>query len=241
METVEPIPTLEFLHSVSSRIAAADPLHEVLNQIVEFVSEFVSCDSCFIYVLEGEALVLRASKIPHPDVVDHLKVPFGVGITGWVAKHRETVVLERNARLDPRFHVCPELPEDDYQSFLSIPVISRGRVVGVINVQHAEPYQFTAREIKSISTIGHLVGAAIELARLENEIAELSDKLAMRKVIERAKGIVQAEFGVSEEEAYSIIKKQARSRRKTMKEIGEAILLADELKREQKSNSESAA
>ena len=241
METVEPIPTLEFLHSVSSRIAAADPLHEVLNQIVEFVYEFVSCDSCFIYVLEGEALVLRASKIPHPDVVDHLKVPFGVGITGWVAKHREPVVLERNARLDPRFHVCPELPEDDYQSFLSIPVISRGRVVGVINVQHAEPYQFTAREIKSISTIGHLVGAAIELARLENEIAELSDKLAMRKVIERAKGIVQAEFGVSEEEAYSIIKKQARSRRKTMKEIGEAILLAEELKREQKSNSEPAA
>ena len=241
METVEPIPTLEFLHSVSSRIAAADPLHEVLNQIVEFVSEFVSCDSCFIYVLEGEALVLRASKIPHPDVVDHLKVPFGAGITGWVAKHREPVVLERNARLDPRFRVCPELPEDDYQSFLSIPVISRGRVVGVINVQHAEPYPFAAREIKSISTIGHLVGAAIELARLENEIAELSDKLAMRKIIERAKGIVQAEFGVSEEDAYSIIKKQARSRRKTMKEIGEAILLADELKREQKTNANPAA
>jgi len=52
---------------------------------------------------------------------------------------------------------------------------------------------------------------------------------------------VQLEFNVSEEEAYSIIKKQARSRRKTMKEIGEAILLAEELKREQKSNSEPAA
>ena len=73
------------------------------------------------------------------------------------------------------------------------------------------------------------------------EIAELSDKLAMRKIIERAKGIVQAEFGVSEEEAYSIIKKQARSRRKTMKEIGEAILLAEELKREQKTNASPAA
>ncbi len=120
-------------------------------------------------------------------------------------------------------------------------MISRGRVVSVINVQHREPYQFTPREIKSISTIGHLVGAAIELARLEGEIAELSDKLAMRKIIERAKGIVQAEFGVSEEEAYSIIKKQARSRRKTMKEIGEAILLAEELKREQKTNASPAA
>jgi uroporphyrinogen-III synthase len=235
MEIEKPIPALEFLHKVSSRIAAADPLHEVLDQIVEFVSTFLSCDSCFIYVLEGEVLVLRASKNPHPEVVDNLKVPFGEGITGWVAKHREPVAIERDAALDPRFRVCPELPEDGYQSFLSIPVISRSRVVGVINVQHREPYQFTPREIKSVSTIGHLVGAGIELARLENEIAELSDKLAVRKIIERAKGIVQSDLGVSEEEAYSIIKKQARSRRKTMKEIGEAILLADELKRAQKS------
>jgi len=150
-------------------------------------------------------------------------------------------VIERDAAQDPRFRAFTELPEDSYHSFLSIPVISRSRVVSVINVQHREPYVFTPREIKSISTIGHLVGAAIELARMEGEIAELSDKLAMRKIIERAKGIVQVEFGVSEEEAYSIIKKQARSRRKTMKEIGEAILLAEELKREQKSNSEPAA
>jgi uroporphyrinogen-III synthase len=241
MDTVEPIPTLEFLHNVSSRIAAADPLHEVLDQIVEFVSEFVSCDSCFIYVLEGDALVLRASKNPHPEVVDNLRVPLGEGITGWVARNRELAVIARDAARDPRFRSFGELPEDSYQSFLSIPVISRGRVVSVINVQHKEPYGFTPREIKSISTIGHLVGAAIELARLENEIVELSDKLAVRKIIERAKGIVQSEFGVSEEEAYSIIKKQARSRRKTMKEIGEAILLAEELKREQKTNAGPAA
>ncbi|HYV75706.1 MAG TPA: ANTAR domain-containing protein, partial [Candidatus Binatia bacterium] len=66
-------------------------------------------------------------------------------------------------------------------------------------------------------------------------------KLAMRKTIERAKGVVQSEFGVSEEEAYSIIKKQARSRRKTMKEVAEAILLADELKRSQKTTSDPVA
>ena len=236
MDPVQASPTLEFLHSVTSRIAAADPLHEVLDQIVEFVSEFVNCDSCFIYVLEGNDLVLRASKNPHPEVIDRLRVRLGEGITGWVAAHREPVVIPHNASQDPRFRTFTELPEDTYESFLSIPVISRGRVVSVINVQHREPYSFTPREIKAISTIGHLVGAAIELARLENEIVELSDKLAVRKIIERAKGIVQNEFGISEEEAYSIIKNQARSRRKTMKEVGEAILLAEELKRAQKMN-----
>jgi uroporphyrinogen-III synthase len=56
----------------------------------------------------------------------------------------------------------------------------------------------------------------------------------VRKVIERAKGIVQSEFGISEEEAYNLIKKQARSRRKSMKEVAEAILLANDLKRNQR-------
>jgi uroporphyrinogen-III synthase len=241
MDPVHPSPTLEFLHIASKRIAAAGPLHEVLDEIVGFVSDFVSCDSCFLYVLEGNQLILRASKNPHPDVVDRLRVQLGEGITGWVAKHREPVVIERNASSDPRFRAFMELPEDTYQSFLSIPVISRGRVVSVLNLQHKEPYVFTPREIKAIATIAHLAGSAIELARLEGEVSDLADKLEVRKLVERAKGIVQSQFGVSEEEAYSILKKQARSRRKTMREIAEAILMTEELKRAQQKDSDDAA
>ncbi len=225
---------LDFLHDVGTRLAAADPLHEVLDRIVEFVSDLVSCDSCLIYVLEGNDLVLRASQNPHPEEIDRLSMRVGQGITGWVAEHREPVVLERNASQDGRFRSFAELPEDHYEALLSIPVISRGRVVSVINVQHKEPHAFQPREVKMISMIGHLVGAAIEMARLENEVIQLSDKLAVRKIIERAKGIVQSEFNLSEEEAYSLIKKQARSRRKSMKEIAEAILVTNDIKRNQK-------
>ena len=90
---MEPIsPALDFLHDVGTRIAAADPLHEVLNEIVEFVTDFVSCDSCFIYVLEQDELVLRASKNSHPEVLDRLTIHLGQGITGWVAEHHEPVV-----------------------------------------------------------------------------------------------------------------------------------------------------
>jgi uroporphyrinogen-III synthase len=225
---------LDFLHDVGTRLAAADPLHEVLDRIVEFVTDLVSCDSCLIYVLEGNDLVLRASKNPHPEEIDRLTMRVGQGITGWVAEHREPVVLERNASQDGRFRSFAELPEDHYEALLSIPVVSRGRVVSVINVQHKEPHVFQPREVKMISMIGHLVGAAIEMARLENEVVQLSDKLAVRKIIERAKGIVQSEFNISEEEAYSLIKKQARSRRKSMKEIAEAILVINDMKRNQK-------
>jgi uroporphyrinogen-III synthase len=231
MDATQPTPAINFLHEMSNRIAAADSLHKVLNEIVEFVSDLVSCDSCFIFVLEGDDLVLRASKNVRPEVLDSLKLGMGQGITGWVAKCAEPVVLSRDAFRDPRFRVVLGLPEDSYEAFLSIPISTRGRVVGVINVQHIDPYEFTAREIKIISTLGHLVGAAIEMARLEQEVTVLSDKLATRKVVERAKGILQRELGIGEEEAYAAIQKQARARRKPMKEVSEAILLADEFKR----------
>src|SRR5271165_1897623 len=112
---------LDFLHDVGTRIAAADPVHEVLDRIVEFVSDLVSCDSCFIYVLEGSDLVLRASKNPHPAEIDRLTMRIGQGIAGWVAEQREPVVLERNASQDSRFRSFTELPEDSYESLLCIP------------------------------------------------------------------------------------------------------------------------
>jgi uroporphyrinogen-III synthase len=231
MDFTQPTPAIDFLHEVTNRIAAADSLHEVLNEIVEFVSELVSCDSCFIFVIEGDDLVLRASKNAHPEVLDSLKMGIGQGITGWVAKCGEPVVLSSGAFRDARFRTLPGLPEDSYEAFLSMPISTRGRVVGVINVQHVQSYDFTTREIKIISTLGHLVGAAIEMARLEQEVTVLSDKLATRKVVERAKGILQRELSIGEQEAYAAIQKQARQRRKSMKEVSEAILLADELKR----------
>ena len=230
MDLTQPTPAINFLHQVTNRIAEADSLHDVLNEIVEFVSDLVSCDSCFIFVLEGNDLVLRASKNLHPEVIDQLKLGLGQGITGWVASCGEPVILSQGAFKDPRFRVISALPEDSYEAFLSMPISSRGRVVGVINVQHMQPNEFTPREIKIISMLGHLVGAAIEMARLEQEVTVLSDKLAARKVVERAKGVLQRELKISEEEAYGTIQKQARARRKPMKEISEAILLADELK-----------
>ncbi len=136
-------------------------------RVVEFVSSVVQCDSCFVYVLEDDALVLRASKTPHPDVVDRLKLRVGQGITGWVAEHRQPVAVGRHAFEDPRFQTFNELPEDRYEAFLSVPVLSRGKLVGVINLQHRQPHDHSRREIQLISMIGFLVGAEIEMARLE--------------------------------------------------------------------------
>jgi signal transduction protein with GAF and PtsI domain len=82
---------IDLLHEIGSRMAAADPFHEVLQRVIEMVTAAVRCDSCFLYVLEKDKLVLRASKNPHEDVVDRMAIDVGQGVTGWVAEHRQTV------------------------------------------------------------------------------------------------------------------------------------------------------
>src|ERR1700694_2273050 len=221
---------VDLLHEIGGRLATAGGFHEVLDRVVEFASALVKCDSCLIYVLEGEELVLRASKNPHPDVVDRLKLRVGQGITGWVAEHKEPVAVAEKAALDPRFQFFHELPEDSYEAFLSVPLMCRGRVVGVINLQHRQHHVYRPREIRLISTVGFLVGAEIEMARLEDANSTLSDQLQTRKIVERAKGILQRDLGLNEEQAYLALQRQSRQKRKTMKEIAEAIVLSDEVR-----------
>ncbi len=222
---------IDVLHEIGSRLAAADPLRTVLAHVVRLVSATVRCDSCFIYVLEDDALVLRASKNPHPDVVDRLRIPVGRGITGWVAEHREPVVVARHAFEDARFQRFNELPEDRYEAFLSVPVLSRGRLIGVINVQHRRPHEHSEREIRLVSMLGYLVGAEIEMARLETVNTDLAGQLETRKLVDRAKGILQRDLGIAEEEAYLTIQRQSRQRRISKRAIAEAIILGDELRR----------
>jgi signal transduction protein with GAF and PtsI domain len=223
---------IDFLHDISSRMAAADPLHQDLEQIIEFVSSVVKCDSCFVYLREEDELVLKASKNPHEDeVIDRLKLRVGQGITGWVAEHREPVAITQGASQDVRFKFFHELPEDSYEAFLSVPILSRGRVVGVINVQHKQAHTYTRRQIKLISTIGFLVGAEIEMARLEGANSQLLQQLETRKVVERAKGILQRDLGLDEEQAYLTLQRQSRQKRRSLKEIAEAVVLGEEIRR----------
>lgn len=222
---------IDFLHEIGSRMAASDPLHIVLNRIVDFACTLINCDSCFVYVLEDNQLVLRASKNPHADVVDHLGILLGQGITGWVAWHREPVAIPEKALKDPRFKRFKDLPEDSFEAFLSVPILCRSKLVGVINLQHRTPYRYTEHEVRLLTAAGHLVGAELERARLETENTQLSDRLESRKHIERAKGVLQRDLGLDEEAAYKAMQRESRQRRKSMREIAEAILLNEDLRK----------
>ncbi len=224
--------SFDILHEISSRIALADPLHQVMERIVAFVSTVIPCDSCILYTREEDKLVLRASKNPHADVVDTLGMAVGQGVTGWVAQHRTPVAISSKASEDSRFSSFAALPEDRFEAILSTPILCANRVVGVINLQHRETYVHTDLEIRLLSTLGVLVGAEMERVRLETENSELTGQLESRKLIDRAKGVLQRDLSISEDDAYRTMQRASRQRRKSMREIAEAVLLADELRRQ---------
>src|SRR5215467_1994809 len=125
---------LRLFQKVSRFMVREMSLQEVLQGVVSLVVEFTQCDSCLVYLLDGDELVLCASNMPHPSTIGKLRMRNNEGLTGWVARERRLVAISREAYKDPRFKKFGELEEDTFESFLSAPVIARNRVIGVVNV-----------------------------------------------------------------------------------------------------------
>jgi uroporphyrinogen-III synthase len=195
--------------------------------------QVTSCDACLVYLIEAESgdMVLRASQLPHIAELGSLSLKVGEGVAGWVAEHKAVVALPSRASSDPRFKIFHRLVEDTYEALLSVPLVSGGQTIGVINVHHREPRQHSEEEISLLTFIGEQMGNAIARARLLDENLRLQDEIQTRKVVERAKGLLQRNLGITEEEAYLRLRGESRRLRRPMKDLAEAIILAEDLAR----------
>lgn len=231
---------ISVLHRVSRIVSSELSLDEMLGEIVGLAAQVSGCDACLVYLVESETgeFLLRASLVPHSQDVGNLRVKMGEGVTGWVAEHQSPVALSSRAATDPRFKMFPALVEDTYEAFMSVPLVNKGKVIGVVNVHHREQHEHAPDEIATISFIGEQMGSAIgkslleeENARLAEETAEMKRQLETRKAVERAKGILQRRQNLTEEAAYLRMRNESRRLRRPMKELAEAIILAEELSR----------
>jgi uroporphyrinogen-III synthase len=156
------------LHHISSVVSSNSTLEEVLQELIGLAVDVTNCDACLVYLVDqgsGE-VVLRASQLPHTAEIGSIRMKVGEGITGWVAQHKSVVALDSNAASDVRFKAFQALPEDTYEAFLSVPLVSDGELIGVINSQHRSPHAHTADEIALVSFIGEQMGGAIAKSKL---------------------------------------------------------------------------
>jgi len=164
--------TSRHLRLLTETIAAVNSsldLHEVLELVARKVADALGTDACFVYLYDegsGE-LVLRAT---HGSRVEEMtrtpRMRPGEGITGTAAAERAPVMIAAQAHLDPRFKLFPNLPEDEYESILAVPILAREKLEGALNVRTRDPRTFTGAEMELLVAIASQVAQTIEHAKL---------------------------------------------------------------------------
>src|SRR5712691_11566021 len=163
------------LRLLTETIAAVNStldLEEVLSLVARTVAEALEADACFVYLYDdrSDELVLRAT---HGTGVEEMtrrpRLRPGEGITGSAAATREPVMVPAQAHLDPRFKAFPNLPEDEYESILAVPILAREKLEGALNVRTRAAHEFSAAEIDLLLAIAAQVAFSIEHAKLYSQ------------------------------------------------------------------------
>lgn len=158
---------VRLFQQISRFMAREMSLPDILKGINKIIVDFTQCDSCLIYLIDADELVLCSANKSNPGALGHVRLKMSEGLTGWVARERKLLSISSEAYRDRRFKKFQNLPEDNYEAFLSAPIVARGRVVGVINTQHRMPHQPSGAEMEFLTTIGEQIGTLLLLARVD--------------------------------------------------------------------------
>jgi two-component system, sensor histidine kinase PdtaS len=163
---------LQLLTETIAAVNSTLDLEQVLHLVAAKVAEALEADACFVYLYDERAgeLVLRAT---HGSIVEEMtrrpRMKPGEGITGSAAAAREPIMLPAQAHLDPRFKTFPNLPEDEYESILAVPILARDKLEGALNVRTRAAREFSDAEIELLVAIAAQVAFSIEHAKLYSQ------------------------------------------------------------------------
>ena len=220
---------LSALREITRAISSAWTLDQTLALITRKTARVMDVDSCSIYLLDdSEFLVLKASTGLAPDAVGHARLKVGEGLTGHAVKIGKAVAASHASR-DRHFKYLPETKETAFESLLAVPLIAREKVIGAVNVQSRKEREYSQDDMDLLSIIADVAAGELEKAMLYDEIGGLKEALETRKLVERAKGILMKRHHIDEQDAFARIQHQARTSRKSMREVAEAIILAEQV------------
>lgn len=219
---------IEALAEVSRAIVSDLYLEDILKLIVMVTAEVMGSNICSLMLVnEAEGtLENKATQAVSEAYLNKPPLPIGEGIAGRAAdENRPIQVLD--VRKDPRY-VNKEIAErENLCSILSVPMCVKGKVIGVLSCYTSEPHEFNPNEINLLTALANQAAAAIENTELLVKTRIIQDELETRKLVERAKDVLMRGSKLSGEEAYRRMRRKSMDTRKSMREIAEAIILAD--------------
>jgi len=178
---------LRILHEVAKDISSNLELKDLLSRIVTMIMNLVTADSCLIYLYDrqNDELILTASNKPKEKSIGRVKLKIGEGVTGWAAKEKRPVVLPKEAYKDQRFKTFSSLEEDRYQAFMSIPILSKDEVVGVMNIRNMEAHNYPEHQVNLLFTVSRYLGSAIHNTIIYEEVIRKAKQLDLLSEVSR--------------------------------------------------------
>ncbi len=159
----------ELIQAASSG-PGVEPLAAAAARIITAATD---SDVCFVHVLDDteRSLTLAGATPPFDAEVGKIRLPLGQGISGWVASHREPVVISHDKESDPRYLPFESLRGRDFTSMVSVPMeTAPGGLVGVLNVHTVAQREFSDRDVEMLLVIGRLIAGAMHQARLHRQL-----------------------------------------------------------------------
>jgi len=217
---------IETLGKVSSTIVSEMYLEDILKIIVAMTAEVMGSKVCSLMLLneKGDELKLAATQSLSKEYINKPNVKVGQSISGKAVSDKIPIMV-LDVKKDKNY-MFPEIAKKEKLcSMLAVPLMVKGKAIGVLNCYTSKRHKFTSREIKLVSAVGNQAAIAIHNRKLAEEKELLTTKLEERKFVERAKGIMMKKECISEDEAYSKMRKQSMDSRRSMKEIAEAVIM----------------
>lgn len=231
MKTRSSARIIEALTRISDAVTSDLYLEEILKLIVTVTAEVMNSKICSLMLLDKATneLAVKATQSVSEFYNKKPNARLGEGIAGRVAQTGKPITV-LDVRKDKRYLNRKIAEKENLCSLLSMPLIFKGNVIGVLNCYTVKPHRFGKSEIGIIKSIANQAAIVIENFRLVVESQVIRAELDARKTIERAKGILMKKGSLSEQRAYELIRKYSMDKRKSMREVAEAILLNEEMR-----------
>ncbi|HEY1917172.1 MAG TPA: GAF domain-containing sensor histidine kinase [Streptosporangiaceae bacterium] len=184
----------QLLVSIIEAISASPGIQPIAGSTARLIVAATATDVCFVHVLDdtGTSLTLAGATPPLDTQVGKVRFRLGEGVTGWVASHREPVVIAENKEADPRYRYIPELHGREFTSMASVPMAcAPGVLVGVLNVHNRARREFSEHDIRLLTSIGSLVAGALHQARLHRQLE--ARERAQEQFVEHVIAVQEAE------------------------------------------------
>lgn len=229
---VKTIDTIAALTKISKAISSDLYLEDILKLIVTVTAEVMNSRICTLMLLDDkkEKLFIRATQSISEEYTKKKPLVKGEGIAWKVVEENRPIVVS-DVLKEPGYKYKDIAKEEGLVSLLCVPLAVKNKVIGVLNCYTSKTHKFSKTEINVLINVANQAAISIENTYLLVKTRVIQEELETRKVVERAKGILMREEGLTEEDAFRKIQKFSMDRRKPMKEIAEAIVMMQDLKK----------